>query len=253
MVNGIYFLAELRNVRGEEGLMKRPVILLALIILCNVTSKQILHVKAQSEPKQIMYSILRDREAGLKLASIEIREYTHPLLKKYLPDYKFYIPYIPPYKGRSVDRDGKEKEVPVGEWYLSCLGIVDRRNRLSMFDNLQVGKLNFARAFLKTASIKRGASSRTDNELREIASMFLILSSLKGLNGYGFIEVNPMGLPTVKYIRPEDFQLTRGRNGIIASYKLDNDKEILDCSLSFDLNGNVTRGEAYHSLKTQAL
>jgi hypothetical protein len=82
----------------EEELRKRSAILIALMILC---TNQILPVRAQSDPKQIMYSILRNREVGLKLASIEIREYTHPLLKKYLSDYKFYIPYIPTYKARS--------------------------------------------------------------------------------------------------------------------------------------------------------
>jgi hypothetical protein len=83
--------------------------------------------------------------------------------------------------------------------------------------------------------------------------MFLILSSLKGLNGYGLIEVDPTGLPTVQELKPEDFKLTRGRNGVTASYKLDNDKEILECSLSFDLNGNVTRGKAFHGIKAHAL
>lgn len=206
--------------------MKHSVILIILIALFHIASAQNPSSKVQTEHAQSMLRIQRETVAPSVRGLMEIHEYTHPLLKKYLPDYIFYIPYIPPYKGRSVDRDGKEKEVPVGEWYLSCLGIVDRKNRLSLFDNLQVGKLNFARAFLKTASIKRSASSRTDNELREIASMFLILSSLKGLNGYGFIEVNPMGLPT--------FSLHTCLQALCLQQRLSG----LDCRKSFETNNS---------------
>jgi hypothetical protein len=80
--------------------------------------------------------------------------------------------------------------------------------------------------------------------------MYLILSSLKGLNGSGLLALtdDEDGFTTIRDVKPEEFTLNRGENGITASYKIDNDREILECSLNFDLNGNVTAGKAREAL-----
>jgi hypothetical protein len=238
--------------------MKYSAILITLIALCHIASAQTAPSKVQSEHAQSMLRIRRETVDVSMRDVMEIREYTHPLLKKYLPDYKFYLAYVPAHKRKYFESVGQEKETLVKASYLTGLGVVDRENRFSLFENRPVPFLDLGRAFLKNAKITRSTASRTDDEMKEIASMYFILSSLKGLNGSGLLwlteaEAPSPGSNTVRYIKPEEFTLNRGKNGITVSYKIDNEREILECFLSFDLNGNVTAGKAYQALKARAL
>jgi hypothetical protein len=240
--------------------MKRSAILITLIALFfHAVPAQSLSLKAQPEHEQLMLRIQREAVDPSMRDLMEIREYTHPLLKKYLPDYKFYMAYVPAHSLKSpIDSDGnkKETEILLEAAYLNGLGVVDRENRFSFFSNRQEPFLDLGRAFLKNANVTRSASSRAAGELKEIASMYLILSCLKGLNGNGLLWLTEAEAPyhsfeIVRYVRPEEFTLSRMKNGVTASYKIDNNGETLECSLTFDLNGNVTAGKAYQFLKFQ--
>jgi len=235
--------------------MKRAAILIALITLLHIAYAQDPSFKTRSEHEQLMLRIQREKVDPTMGDLMEIREYTHTLFKKYLPDYKFYLAYTPTYTLKIRGLGVKEEEVLLKATYLTGLGVVDRENRFSLFSNNPTPFLDLGRAFLKDANITRAASSRTDGELKEIASMYLILSSLKGLNGFGVLALTDAedGLTTVRYVKPEEFTLNRGKNNITASYKIDNDRETLECSLSFDLNGNVTDGRAIHWFKVKSL
>jgi hypothetical protein len=240
--------------------MRRPASLIALVALFHIASAQATSSKVQSEHAQSMLRIRRETVDVSMRDVMEIREYAHPLLKKYLPDYKFYLAYVPTHRQKYIDSDGKEKETLVKASYLTGLGVVDRENRFSLFENRPMPFLDLGGAFLKTAKITKSTSSRTDDELKEITSMYFILSSLKGLNGSGLLWLTEAEAPpgslsheTVRYIKPEEFTLNRGENGITVSYKIDNESETLECSLSFDLNGNVTAGKAYQLPKAKAL
>jgi hypothetical protein len=236
--------------------MKRSAILIILIALSHIASAQGPSFKVQSEQAQSMLRIQRETVTPSARGLMEIHEYTHPLLKKYLPDYKFYLTYIPAHIQKYRGSDGKEKESLVKASYLTGLGVVDRENRVSLFDNRRVRFLDLGQAFLGTANISRSTSSRTDDELKEIASMYLILSSLKGLNGSGLLSrsgINGRGFQLAQDIKPEDFSVDHRQTGITVTYKLDNDSETLECSLSFDLDGNVTSGKAYYSGKFKFL
>jgi hypothetical protein len=238
--------------------MKHSVILITLIALFHIASAQNPSSKVQTEHAQSMLRIQSETVAPSVQDLLEIHEYTHPLLKKYLPDYKFYLAYIPTHKQKYFDSDGREKESLVKASYLTGLGVVDRKNRFSLFDNSPRPFFDLGRAFFKTANIARGRSSRTDEELKEIASMYLFLSSLKGLNGKGLLWLTEsddptQGLRVIRYVKPEEFIVNRRGNGITVSYKIDNDRETLECSLRFDLNGNVIAGKAYQWLKVKAL
>jgi hypothetical protein len=238
--------------------MKYSVILITMIALCHGAFAQASSLKAQSKPEQSMLKIQREAIAVSTRDIMQVCEYTHPLLKKYMPDYKFYLAYIPAHKQKYFDVGGIEKETLVNASYIPGLGVVDRENRFSLFENRPRPFLDLGRAFLKTAKITRSKSSRTDEELKEIASMYLTLSSLKGLNGKGLLwlteaEDPTRGDHTVRYVKPEEFTLNRNSNGITVSYKVDNDRETLECSLSFDLKGNVIAGKAYQGSKAKAL
>jgi hypothetical protein len=231
--------------------MRLSTILIALITLCQVASAQGPSLNAQSEHEQTMLRIQREMDIVGDLRDLmEIREYTHPLLKKYLPDYRFYLSYIPAHRVKDFDRDGNARETLVKASYLTGLGVVDPGNRFSLFSARPRRDLDLGMGLLKNANITRSATSRTDDELKEIASMYLILSSLKGLNGSGLLALtdDEDGFTTIRDVKPEEFTLNRGENGITASYKIDNDREILECSLNFDLNGNVTAGKAREAL-----
>src|SRR5262245_49061078 len=169
--------------------MKRSAILIILAILCQVAFAQASFLNAQSEHEQTMLRIQREAVAASVRDLMEIREYTHSLLKKYLPDYRFYLSYIPAHSEKYFDRDRKEKVRLVRASYLTGLGVVDRENHFSLFINSDTKPfLDLGLAFLKTANITRNTSSRADDELKEIASMYLILSSLKGMNGHGLLS-----------------------------------------------------------------
>jgi hypothetical protein len=238
--------------------MKHSVILIILIALFHIAYAQNPSSKVQTEHAQSMLRIQRETVAPSVRGLMEIHEYTHPLLKKYLPDYKFYLAYIPTHKRKYFDSDGREKESLVKASYMTGLGVVDRMNRFSLFDNSPTPFFDLGQAFLKTANITRGTSSRTNEELKEIASMYLFLSSLKGLNGKGLLRLTEaddptQGLQVIRDVKPEEFTLSRRGNGITVSYKIDNDKVTLECSLSFDLNGNIMAGKAYQWPKVKAL
>ena len=115
--------------------MKRAAILTTLITLCQMASAQGPSLNAQPEPEQTMLRIQREKVAASIRDLMEIREYTHPLLKKYLPNHRFYLSYIP---SRNISKAS----------YLTGLGVVDRENRFSLFSNSQRSFLDLGRMFL---------------------------------------------------------------------------------------------------------
>ena len=235
--------------------MKRPIILLVLAVLFNISFAQLWSVNAQLALKEEMKKRIRNRgECSIvKDISLEMRKYTHPLLRKYLLTYKFYVPYIPAHKNIYSSEYNTYFPSARGE-YSKALGIVDQKNHLFVFYNLVdaegKGPKDYTQIshplvqdFLKTAKIKRYASSRTDNEMREITRVFFILGSLKGLNGCGLLKSDQRGLPSVRDIETKYFKVVRKQREITVRYYSEIEHE--ECSLTFDLKGNIIGGKAY--------
>jgi tetratricopeptide (TPR) repeat protein len=189
----------------------------------------------------------------LKEPDFEIREYRHPLLSKYLPDYKFYLPYIPAsfvwnQKNNTFKLDYGQPQFGVH------LGVADREKLLTVFHNGVIGDYEqysrtLAQDFLVKARIKRFAPARTDMEMQEITKLFLILNCLKGHGGPLEVKPDKAGNPVVRDFTTSDFKVKREKDIITVSYKLENKREILECYLTFDGQGNVTGGRAAGGIK----
>jgi hypothetical protein len=189
----------------------------------------------------------------LKEPGFEIREYRHPLLSKYLPDYKFYLPYIPAtyvwnQKNNTFKLDYGKPEFGIH------LGVADREKLLTVFHNGVIGDYEkysrtLAQDFLVKARIKRFAPARTDAEMQEITKLFLILNCLKAHGGPLEVKPDKKGNPVVRDFTTSDFKVKRENDIITVSYKIEDNMGILECYLTFDGQGNVTGGRAAGMMK----
>jgi tetratricopeptide (TPR) repeat protein len=187
----------------------------------------------------------------------EIREYKHPLLRKYLPDYRFYVPYIPASPIYNPQDNTVKYDYSQG-FYSVHLGIADRENHLTVFHNGVIGDHEksmraLAHDFLSKARIKRFAPARTNVEMREITKLFLVLSCLKGHGGPEIIKVSKEGNPVVRDFPMRDFKVKRERDTITVSYRFEDKHEVLECYLTFDRQGNVIEGRANGGGKAKLL
>jgi tetratricopeptide (TPR) repeat protein len=184
-----------------------------------------------------------------KEPDFEIREYKHALLSKYLPDYKFYVPYVP----ASVvwNQENNTFKHDYGQpWFGVHLGVADREKLLTVFHNGVIGDYEqysrtLAQDFLVKARIKRFAPARTDMEMQEITKLFLILNCLKGHGGPEEVKPDKNGNPVVRDFTTSDFKVNREKDIITVSYKFEDNHEILECYLTFDRQGNITGGKAF--------
>jgi hypothetical protein len=195
----------------------------------------------RSDPSEQMRVIIKNWYAHIEDVPFEIREYTHPLLEKYLPDYRFYIPYFFPYHSDRYSCSGN---------YISTLGIVTKEGKLFLFDNSRKKGTSedLIKDFLKKADLQVSAFP-SQEEFRELARMTIILCSLKGLNGWGVLKADTHGLPAVRDVKPEDFQVESGQEEITLSYMVDNDRERLEFSLTFSSKGKIIKGRLFNSAK----
>jgi len=189
----------------------------------------------------------------LKEPDFEIREYKHELLSKYLPDYKFYVPYVP--ASFVWNEKNNTFKLDYGKpWFGIHLGVADREKLLAVFHNGLIGDhekytRTLAQDFLVKARIKRFTPKRTDEEMQEITKLFLILNCLKGHGGFENIKPDKAGNPVVRNFMTSEFKVKREKDIITVSYKLENKHEILECYLTFDGQGNVTGGRAAGAIK----
>jgi len=184
----------------------------------------------------------------------ELREYKHPLLSKYLPDYTFYVPYVVAHPAIYDEEDKTLKFDKSEGWYSFILGIADRENHLAVFNNVVPEDhdrkcRSLVDDFLIKARIKRFSSARTDNEMREITRMFLILNCLKGHGGLVNIETDKNGHPIVRDFETSEFKVKSEGAKTTVSYHVEDDNGILECYLTFDRQGNITGGKASGAVK----
>jgi tetratricopeptide (TPR) repeat protein len=211
--------------------------------------------KARPDAKQQFRRYLRTlgHHGLLKEPDFEIREYKHVLLSKYLPDYKFYVPYVP--ASFVWNEKNNTFKLDYGQpWFGVHLGVADREKLLTVFHNGVIGDYEksmqtLAHDFLIKARIKRFAPARTDKEMQEITKLFLILNCLKGHGGPEEVKPDKNGNPVVRDFSISDFKVKREGGKTTVIYNVEDDMRKLECYLTFDSQGNITGGKASGMVK----